>query len=278
MKWKIVSDSSSNVLSADYRTEYTTVPLKIRTDDTEFADDKNLSISELIDRIEHSTANSTSCPNSQEWADAFEDADCVFAVTISSNLSASYQAAVIAKDQYEEEHPGAKVHIVDSLGTGGRMELIIEKLDELIAKGLSFEEVREAIDEYRNDTHIVFMLESLRNLAKNGRLNKTVAEIAGLLGIRFVGKASEEGTIVQSSIARGQKRALRGILEEMVKLGYEGGKARISHCLNSEAATKLRSDILDRFPQADVLINACGGLCSYYAERGGLIIGFEIAR
>ena len=278
MKFRIVSDSSSNVLAADYRTAYTTVPLKIRTDDKEFPDDAQLHIGELIEHIEHSTTNSTSCPNTQEWVDAFEGADCVFGVTISSNLSASYQAAIIAKDQYEEENPGAKVHIVDSLGTGGRMELIIEKLDELIAQGLSFEEVRDAIDAYRNKTHIVFMLESLRNLAKNGRLNKTVAEIAGLLGIRFVGRASEEGTIVQASIARGQRRALGNIIQEMIKLGYDGGKVRISHCLNSEAATKLRADLLAKFPSSDVTINACGGLCSYYAERGGLIIGFELGR
>lgn len=277
MKYRIVSDSSSNLFVPDFKTDYTTVPLKIITDGTEYRDDIHLSIGELINNIEHSVTNSTSCPNTQEWLDAFAGYDCVFGVTISSNLSASYQAAILAKDMYEEANPGARVHIVDSLGTGGRMQLVIEKLEELICQGLSFDEIREQIEIYRNETRIVFMLESLRNLAKNGRLNKTIAEIAGLLGIRFVGKASEIGTIVQCSIARGQKRALGSVLQEMIKQGYAGGKARIDHCLNSEAASKLRAEILGRFPQADVTIDPCGGLCSYYAERGGLIIGFESA-
>ena len=277
MKFRIVSDSSSNIITADFPTDYRSVPLKILTDGVEYPDDEDLQIGELIKAIEASKTNSTSCPNTQEWLDAFEGADCVFGVTISSNLSASYQAAVIAKDTYEEEHPGAKVHIVDSLGTAGRLELVIEKLDELIQSGLSFEEIREAIEIYRNETSIVFMLESLKNLAKNGRLNKTIAQLAGLLGIRFIGNASEIGTIMQSSIARGQKKAVSGLVQEMTRQNYEGGKVRISHCLNSEAATKLRAALLERFPQADIQISVCHGLNSYYAERGGLIIGFEVA-
>ena len=119
------------------------------------------------------------------------------------------------------------------------------------------------------------MLESLKNLANNGRVSKIVAKAAGILGIRMVGKASDVGTLEPLEKCRGEKKALASLLTYLTTLGYEGGKIRISHCMNESAAQTLKEGILSMYPQADIQIRPAGALCSFYAEKGGLLIGFE---
>ena len=155
------------------------------------------------------------------------------------------------------------------------MELIAEKIQELIGANHSFEEICENIQEYQQHTGLMFMLESMQNLANNGRVSKIVAKAAGILGIRAVGRASDVGTLEPMDKCRGEKKAILALADHMVAMGYEGGKMRISHCLNPAAAETLKANILAAYPQADVQIRPTGGLCSFYAEKGGLLIGFE---
>ena len=276
MKRRIVSDSSSNILERNSDVEYCTTPLKILIDGKEYPDVPGLDMVDLVARIELSEKNSTSCPSISEWTDAFEGADEIFGVTISSNLSGSYNSAMNAAEMYLEDHPDVKIHIFYSLATGGTMELLIEKIEECIRADMSFEDIIKAVDEYHEKDKILFSLESVKNLAKNGRMLKALADLANALGIRFIGKASERGTIQQAHIARGQKKALITVFNEMLKMGYQGGKVRINHCLNVDAAGKLKDMILKQFPSADVKVCLTTALCSYYAERGGMIIGFEV--
>ena len=276
MKCRIVSDSSSNVMKVDGNVSYATVPLKIIVDSTEFVDQEGVDVESLVAKMENSQLPSTtSCPNTNEWLEAFNGAENVFAITISSQLSGSYNAAVTAAEEYRQENPGANVYVIDSLSTGGEMELIIEKLIELMDKDMTFDEMVKAVQEYQRSVHLLFLLQSLSNLAKNGRLSPAVAKIAGFLGLRFLGVASEEGTIQQESISRGNKKALTSTFEAMKKYGYNGGKVRIDHCLDLGSANKLAEKIKEEFPNADVRIRPSTALCSYYSERGGMILGFE---
>ena len=119
------------------------------------------------------------------------------------------------------------------------------------------------------------MLESMKNLANNGRVSHIVAKMAGLLGIRVVGKASNKGDLEPLNKCRGEEKALSTIFEHMQDNGYKGGKVKISHCLNENAAKKLQLKISDKFPSAVIEIYPCRGLCSFYAEKGGLLVGFE---
>lgn len=275
MKFKIVSDSSANVLHFP-GVSFASVPLKINTEAAEYVDDNHLDVRSMVDEIKATKGRSgTSCPNIHDWLQAFEGADCIFAVAITSNLSGSCAAALQAKEEYERMHPGAKVHVIDSLSTGPEMELIMERLRQWISENLTFEQIKEAVWHYMEKTHLLFCLESLTNLARNGRVSSAVAKIAGVLGIRVVGKASDEGTLEQLHKCRGEKKALETIFEEMKRMGFTGGKTRISHCFNPEAAAKLKERILSVFPQSDVQIGEARGLCSFYAEEGGLLIGFE---
>ena len=271
---KIVVDSSANLTFGC--PHIASVPLKIITDEKEYIDDETLNVSAMVwDLQSYTGRSSTACPSPQDWLEAFGDKPYVFCVAITSNLSGCCNAAYIAKADYEQEYPDRKVCVIDSLSTGGEMELIAEKIRELIDADLSFEEICDAVKAYQQRTGLMFMLESMQNLANNGRVNKIVAKAAGILGIRAVGKASDVGTLEPMEKCRGEKKAILALADHMVSMGYDGGKMRISHCLNPGAAESLKASILAAFPNADVQIRPTGGLCSFYAEKGGMIIGFE---
>ena len=270
---RIVVDSSANMAGDP---SVFSVPLKIITDAKEYIDDAELNTSAMVwDLKAYTGRSSTACPSPQDWLEAFGDVPYVFCIAITSNLSGSCNAANIAKADYEQAFPNRKVCVIDSLSTGGEMELIAEKIQELLAAEYSFEAICDAIVQYQNHTGLMFMLESMQNLANNGRVNKIVAKAAGILGIRAVGRASDVGTLEPLEKCRGEKKAIAALADHMVSRGYEGGKMRISHCLNLAAAESLRSNILAAYPDADVQIRPTGGLCSFYAEKGGMIIGFE---
>ena len=269
----IVVDSSAN-MAAD--STVASVPLKIITERKEYIDNSNLDTREMVWQLQtYNGPSSTACPSPQDWINAFGDTPYVVCITITSGLSGSYNAACIAKADYEQEFPDRKVCIIDSLSTGGEMELIVEKIQEWIDADHAFEQICENIKAYQQTTGLLFMLESMQNLANNGRVNKIVAKAAGFLGIRLVGKASDVGTLEPLEKCRGEKKALTALVATMTSLGYEGGKVRISHCLNENAAKLLKENILTLYPQADIKIRPTGGLCSFYAEKGGLLIGFE---
>ena len=275
MKMKIVADSSASLLSATDGS-FVSVPLTVRTDEREFVDNADLDIKEMTDYLaSYKGKSGSACPSSQDWVDAFGDAEEVYAIAITSNLSGSFNSLRIAKDQYEEEHPGSKVCIIDSLSAGAELKLIIEKIQELKAEGKSFEEVCDAITEYQKHTHLVFCLKSLTNLARNGRVNPAVAKIAGVLNIHVVGIASSVGTLEQREKARGPKKALVAIDNLFKEFNYNGGKVIIDHCFNEADAITLKDHILESYPNADVRIAETRGLCSFYAEVGGLMIGVE---
>lgn len=277
MNIKIVSDSSSNLLQLS-SAAFESVPMKIRAKEKEYVDDALLDVAEMVENLRHCVGpTSSSCPNTHEWLTAFEGADAIFALTITSSLSGSYSAAANAGREYMETHPGAKVCVIDTLSTGPEMLLLIERICDGARLGMSFEELECSVREYQKHTHLLFALQSLNNLARNGRVNATAAKIAGVLGICVVGKASDEGTLEPLHKCRGMKKALKTIVQEMEAMGYAGGKIRIDHCQNLEAAQQLREALLTLSPAADIQIGECRALCSYYAEKGGLLIGFEDA-
>jgi DegV family protein with EDD domain len=275
MTRKIVSDSSANVFSME-GVDFAAVPLKIIQKGLEYADTPELDVAAMMEALHHHEGKtSTSCPNVAEWLDAFAGADQVFALCITGQLSGSYGSACQAKADYEAEHPGAKVLVIDSLSAGPELQLLLERLQAMVIAGDSFEDIAAAMAAYQKQTHLLFVLESLKNLANNGRCSHAVATVAGLLGIRLVGQASSEGTLQPLHKARGAKKAQKELWDEMEKAGYAGGAVRIAQCQNPAGAQALADHIHSVYPQADVQIVPTAGLCSYYAEQGGLMIGFE---
>ena len=275
MTIRLVADSSANPIQ-DPTLEVRYAHLKMIVGDQEFIDNASLDIDEFLAAMEsHRGKTFTTCPSVNDWLDAFRGADTVLGVAITGNLSGSYNSGRVAAEEYENANPGAKVFLMDSLSTGPEMVLILEKYRELAEAGAPFEEIVEQAKAYLKTTHLVFSLESLENLAKNGRVSPIIAKAAGLLGIRVIGRASQEGTLEPLHKARGEKKTLRQIYASMEDLGYRGGKARITHTRNEAAAGQLRDMLLAAFPGADVTVSDNGGLCACYSERGGIMVGFE---
>lgn len=274
---KIIFDSSADIRSLT-GVSFAYAPLKIITAEKEYVDCDTLDIRGMVDDLLHYKGkSSTSCPNPEDWLQAFGDATQIFCVTITGTLSGSYNAACVARNTYLEQKPETKIHVINSLSTGPEMKLIIEKLQEWIEAGLPFDTIVEKIEAYQKNTGLLFMLESMRNLANNGRVSALSAKAAGLLGIRVVGKASDRGDLEPLDKCRGENHALASLVKHLKALGFTGGKIRIAHCFNENAASKLQDLILAEYPQAQIEIYPTGGLCSFYAEKGGLLVGFEKA-
>lgn len=281
MQHAIAVDSSADLLYpsqiglADETVGFGVAPLKINAGERHFVDDESLDVVEMVDYLgTYHGKSGTACPSTGEWIAAFRGAKEAFGVTITSRLSGSYNSALVAKETYEAENPGAQVHIVDSLATGPQMWMIAEKLRELIEQGLPFEKIREEIELYRDRTETVFALGSLDNLANNGRVNPVAAKVCGVLGIRIVG-AAVDGQLDPTYKARGEKKALSTLVKIIRDYGYQGGKLRIAHVINEAAALKLKALLEEAFPGAQICTNEARGLDSFYAEKGGLIVGFE---
>ena len=276
MKIKIIGHSASNLYNLS-GVEYECAPLKIITDAKEYVDDVQLDLQGMIDDLRtYKGKSGTTCPSVGDYLAAFEGYDIVYVVTIISTLSGSYNAAMQAKAQYEEENPGKKVFVVDSYTAGGEQKLHLEKLRDLVLEGKDYETVCREITEYKDHgTSLVFSLESMINLANNGRVPMVVAKALNFIGLRMIGIVSEEGQIHPTDKARGAKKALEVIYAKMKSEGYKGGRLRIDHCFNEETAEKIKEMALAEFPESDVRIAPTGALCSFYAEKGGLMIGFE---
>ena len=275
MSFKIVSDSSSNVFTLA-GANYTTVPMKVIAGEHEFIDTPQLDLQNMVTTLRnHKGKSGSSCPNVQEWLDAFEGDEDVFGLTISKNLSGSYNAAKQAAEEYMETHPGRRVYIFDSLAAGPQQIMVADKIAHLIAEGHDFDTIVEKTLDYHNHTHILFCLESLTNLARNGRINPAVAKIAGVLGMRVVGDV-KGGLITPVYKPRGHKKAMATLVEMLEERGLkEDGYVRIAHCFGKTQAEDLKAATLAKHPGVRFVIEPTTALCSFYAEEGGLMIGFE---
>ncbi len=176
---------------------------------------------------------------------------------------------------FKEHYPERKIYLIHSKSPGPEMTLIVHKLSHYMSQNMSFEEIVKNINEYCKSTHLLFILKSLDNLVKNGRISKLKGSLAGILGIKVLGVASNEGTLELLQKCRGKMTAYDKAIEEMFARQYKGGKVVIAHCFALDIAEYIASKIKEKFPSSNIEIMPTSGLCSYYAEQGGLLIGFE---
>lgn len=274
-KIKIVADSSCDLFSLT-SVEFACAPMKMITAEREFVDDESLDAAEMVEFFDRYKGKSkSSCPNTNDWLEAFGDAEDIFCVTITSGLSGSYNSACAAKQLYEAEHEGRRVFVIDTLSAGPEITLLIEEIERCAVSGMPYEEICEHVTAYLKKTGLIFMLKSLKTFANNGRVSPIVAKIVGIAGICIVGKASDDGTLEPMHKCRGEARSLETLVKELEEKGFRSGRISIGHCQNEAAALRLREMILAKFKDATVEIHKFRGLCSFYAERGGVLIGFE---
>lgn len=273
---RLVADSSCDLLSLD-GVDFVSVPLTLRTETEEFRDDARLDVDAMVATLRATKGRSYSaCPNVADWEKAFGESGDVLAFTITSSLSGSYSAACVAKQGCEERDPSRRIRVVDTLSAGPETMLLLEKAASAQRGGASFDEVCRVVEELQRHTHLLFSLESMHNLAQNGRISKLAATAAGVLGHprRRTRRARRERSRC-SAKCRGERKTQEFLLQEMERLGYKGGSVRIGHCGNAAFSLELYTELRRRFPNADVRRYPLRGLCSYYAERGGIMMGFE---
>ena len=177
MNTKIVVDSSASLYTLQ-GVDFECVPLKIITDDAEYLDNGTMDALGMAQTLRtYKGKTSTSCPNVSDWLAAYEGADEVYAITITGTLSGSYNAAQLAAEEYQQENPGKRVFVLDSLSTGPEQRLLAEHLRDLLVEGREFDEICEEMLRYHKHTHLLFSLESLANLARNGRVKPAVAAV-----------------------------------------------------------------------------------------------------
>lgn len=277
MKWSIITDSSCEYIgTSSHELAFAKVPFVINIGGVDHMDQTGMDVGEMVEAMEHaSKAGHTACPAPGAWYEKFMKADQSIAITISAGVSGSYSSAMIAKKMALEQAPQKKIYVLDSVSAGSALSLMAEKAEEMIYEGQPFEKVVFALQEYANATKTIFALSSFGNLVKSGRLNRLTGLLAGKLGMWGLGTASEEGKIITTGKVRGPSKMMEAILEDMKSNQYRGGHVVITHCQNVSMAVRLKAKIRAKWTGARVTILPTGGLCSYYAERGGLIVGYE---
>lgn len=274
-KIRIVADSSCDLFSID-NADFSCAPLKINADGKEYVDNVALDVDAMVDFLyQYKGKSQSACPSAGDWLDAFGDADDVFCFTITRNLSGSYNTAHSAKQIFESENGGKRVHVFDTLSTGPEIALSIERTRDCIERKMSFEEIRDHISDYIHKTGLVFILKSVKTLANNGRVSPIISKLVGVAGIRIIGKASDEGTLETLHKCRGEENSLKKLVESLEDEGYRGGRLSIGHCQNLELASMLCEVIRAKYQNAKIEIHKLRGLCSFYAEKGGVLVGFE---
>ena len=277
--YKIIADSSCDLTSLEHLNTnalYGRAPLRILVGDTEYVDEPGLDTRAMMDAVyAFKGKTGSACPSPEEYAEHCRQVDETYIVTISSNLSGSYNSAVLARDLVLAEHPEKKIHIFDSLSAGPELSLIVEEIARLADSGLPFEMVCSEVERYQKRSALLFQLNSLENLTKNGRVSKMAGMTAKLLGIHMIGIASDVGTVQPLHKCRGTEKTYRLVLQEMRERGFSGGRVILGHAFQETGAQMMRDMILEEFPSSRITIMPLSGLCCYYAEEGGLLIGFE---
>ena len=280
MKYGIIVDSGCDLRSLDGAEEsgilFRRVPLKLRVGEKEFVDSIDLDVEQYRREVKsYSGKTGSAAPSPEEWAASFRGAEEMVAVTITGSLSGSYNSALAGKKLVQEQFPGKKIHVIDSKSAGPEISLIARRLRELMADGLPFEQIVEKITEYQRHTHLLFVLESLENFVKNGRVSRLAGSLATVLGIKVLGRASAEGTLEILKKCRGQSAAYEKMLEEVFSSGCQGGRFILSHCGNPERAAALTGTLREHYPDCSVSVMPTSALCSYYAQENGILLAFE---
>lgn len=278
MDYKIVADSSCD-LNEDIRkdVDIELVPFNISVDQKEFRDDKDIVMEDLVKTMKASpNPIKTSCPSPGDFLDSYEGSENVFVVTISKELSGTYNSAVLARDMALEKNPEKFIHVFNSRGASVTETLIALKIDELVKKGVSNSEIVEQVEEYIKEINTYFISEDLSNLIKNGRISKTKGLIASILNLKPIMGADDDGNIGLVENIRGSNKAFNRLVEIIgeSKKDFKERILAISHANNPKRAKDLKEKIKSLYDFKDILIVETKGLSTAYVNHEGIILAF----
>ena len=277
MSYKIVVDSCCDLPPAALKDPHVVkVPLTIRVGESTFVDDDTFDQGDLLWSMRHSEeAPSTACPSPQAYWDAYQGADDVYVVTLSALLSGSHNSAAQARRLMEEDCPEVNIHVFNSCSASSGEVLVALKLRELAGAGLPFKKVVREVEQYIYEMQTLFVLESLENLRKNGRLTKMQAVVTSALKIKLFCGATPEGEICKLGQALSVKQALSKMVDRMAAdPGHEGKTLALCHCNCLERAFQVKAWVEERCRFARILILEAGGITTVYANDGGIVAAY----
>lgn len=277
MSYRIVVDSCGEFTEEMKKDpHFVHAALHLNIDGEEFVDDETFDRLDFLKKMEASpNCPKSSCPSPEVYREAYDcSAEHLYAVTLSAELSGSYNSAVLGKNLYLEEHPEAKVHVFNSCSASVGETRIAQKIQECEEAGMSFEEVVETVEKFALHMHTYFVLETLENLRKNGRLSAVKAFVASALNIKPYMGATDQGVIIQLGQARGIQKALRKMVETMAEeVEHPEEKVlAISHCNNRERAEFVKEEVKRLVKVKDIIILETSGVSTLYAAQGGIIM------
>lgn len=263
------------------KTQAKIAPLTITIDDTHYVDDGTVDIPPYLAAMKASkNPVRSACPSPDLYAEDIRatEGDC-FIVTLSAKLSGSHNAASLGVQLAQEDMPKKKVHVFDSESASAGETYIALMIHDLIAAGKSFEQIVELVEEKIRSMHTLFVLDSLDNLVKNGRISRTVALLANVLSIRLLMSDDGHGAIKNISKARGIKGALGQMVETCRKhtegLAAASQRLVISYCNCPERARQVRDMIREKCPAiGEIIMTPTSALSSMYANDGGIVIAY----
>jgi DegV family protein with EDD domain len=277
MGYKVVVDSCGE-LTGELKQSgcFVNVPLQISVDDYHIVDDETFDQKDFLHRMKASpNVPKSTCPSPEKYMAAYEcDAERIYAVTLSAELSGSYNSAQLGKNLYIEEHGQKYIHVFNSKSASIGETLVAYKIKECEETGMSFEEVISTVEEYIESFHTYFVLETLESLRKNGRLSNMKAFVASALNIKPVMGSTPEGAICQLDQARGMKKALDKMVDQIMARTPEPEKRMlaISHCNCPERAQQLKENIAKVAHFKEIFVLDTRGISSLYANDGGVIV------
>ena len=277
MSFRVVVDSCGE-LTQEMKDSgcFINVPLTIMLDDYHIVDDETFDQADFLKRVEeYPDCPKTSCPSPEKYMESYRcDADHIYAVTLSANLSGSYNSAVLGKNLYEEEYGDKPIYVFDSHSASIGQTLIALKIAECEEAGMTFEQVVETVEQFITDQVTYFVLESLEALRKNGRLSGMKALVATALNIKPYCGATPEGTIFQVGQARGIKKALSKMVDVFVAelKNSEEKIVAISHCNCFERAMDVKRMFEAKITPKKIIVLDTRGISSTYASDGGIIV------
>lgn len=277
MSYRVVIDSCGELTEKMKENgSFVSAPLTLQVDEYIIVDDESFDQADFLKKVAESpNCPKSSCPSPEVYREAYDcGADHVYAVTLSAELSGSYNSAQLGRSLYLEEHPDAKVHVFNSCSASIGETLIGLKIQELEEKGLSFEDIVEQTESYIRTQNTWFVLENLETLRKNGRLGTVKALVATALKIKPVMASTPEGTIVQLDQARGMNKALVKMVDYIAEKVEKPEQKRlaISHCNCPERAEIVKDAILKKLPFYEVVVLETRGVSTMYANDGGIIV------
>lgn len=277
MRYKIVVDSCCE-LPKEYRGDerFESIPLGLEVGDYSILDDENFNQKEFLQKVAaYPQCPKSSCPSPERYMEAYHnEAEHVYVVTLSSQLSGSFNSAQLGRNLYIEKYGEKKIHVIDSRSACCGETQIALKAMEWEEEGLSFEEITKRLEQFRDEQKTYFILDNLETLRKNGRLSGVKAFVATTLNIKPVMGATKEGTIIQLGQGLGIKKALQKMADRIISEVRDPEKKMvvITHCNCPERARLVQEALTHSVCFRDCLILDTAGIGSMYANDGGVIV------